>query len=381
LTSEWLRDAAALVWDLRAHLVLDLNLAIDSPAAEAGWARTAEAHLPAGSIAGFEIGNEPDLYPNQYLLGPILPTDAETYVPPPSLSPGGYVHDFLAYARAVARAAPGVPLIGPALARPRRDVGWISALIQRARTRLDAISAHLYRLSACAPPGSARYPTVTRVLSENSSAGLARDVREAVRLADRAGLSLAVTELNSVTCGGLSGVSDSFATALWAPDALFELLRAGVAAADIHIRFGTPNAPFIVRGDRLVARPLLYGMALFARSLGPDGRLVQTELRAPTSLHLKVWAVRIAEDSLHVLIIDKGERGAVVDLHVPAGKRATVQRLLAPSASSRSGVTLDGQRLDARALWSGRRTTQTILPHAGAYKLFVPRMSAALVSV
>jgi hypothetical protein len=183
-----------------------------------------------------------------------------------------------------------------------------------------------------------------------------------------------------VTCGGLSGVSDSFATALWAPDALFELLRAGVAAADIHIRFGTPNAPFILRGNRLVARPLLYGMELFARSLGPDARLLQTELRAPSALHLKVWAVRVARDSLHVLIIDKGERGAVVDLHLPEGGRATVQRLLAPSAGSRSGVTLDGQRFDARARWSGRRRTQTILRRAGAYKLFVPRMSAALLS-
>jgi hypothetical protein len=31
-------------------------------------------------------------------------------------------------------------------------------------------------------------------------------------------------------------VSDTFATALWAPDALFELLRAGIDGVNVHVR-------------------------------------------------------------------------------------------------------------------------------------------------
>jgi hypothetical protein len=38
-------------------------------------------------------------------------------------------------------------------------------------------------------------------------------------LAHRAGFPFRLTEQNSVTCGGLAGVSNTFATALWAPAA------------------------------------------------------------------------------------------------------------------------------------------------------------------
>lgn len=51
-------------------------------------------------------------------------------------------------------------------------------------------------------------------------------------------------EINSVTGLGLGGVSDTFATALWAPDALFELMRAGVPAVNLHARVFAVDDPF-----------------------------------------------------------------------------------------------------------------------------------------
>jgi hypothetical protein len=58
---------------------------------------------------------------------------------------------------------------------------------------------------------------------------------------------------------------------------------------------------------------------------------------AARSLHLKVWVVREgagALNTLNVLLINKGRRSAVVRVHLPTRGRASVQRLLAPSASS-----------------------------------------------
>ena len=63
---------------------------------------------------------------------------------------------------------------------------------------------------------------------------------------------------------------------------------------------------------------------------------------------------------LHVLVIDKSNRTVRVDLHLPATGPATVQRLLAPSASSTAGETLDGQRLGPDGTWIGTRLTETI---------------------
>ena len=60
---------------------------------------------------------------------------------------------------------------------------------------------------------------------------------------------------------------------------------------------------------------------------------------------------------------------------------ATVQRLLAPAARSRSGVTLDGQQLGPNGRWTGTPHTETITRSRGGYELTMPRLSAALVAV
>ena len=189
------------------------------------------------------------------------------------------------------------------------------------------------------------YPTVSRVLSERASAGMAHAVRAVVAFTHRAGLRFRLTEMNSVTCGGRRGVSDTFATALWAPDALFELLRAGVNGVNVHIRDGAINAAFTLGRSGLGTRPLLYGLTLFARTLGPNAELVPLRIHAPGSPHLKVWAVR-TRGALHVLLIDKGTRSVTVALRVPAPARDR------PAAHGSLGEF--GERCDTRrpAAWT-----------------------------
>lgn len=151
-------------------------------------------------------------------------------------------------------------------------------------------------------------PLIVRV----GGAHLASIVANAVGMAHRAGLAFRLTELNSVNCGGLPGVSNTFATALWVPDALFELMRGGVNGVKI----------------------------LFARTLGPHAQLAHVEVHSPSTANLKVWAVRVAGGRLHVLVLDKSDHPVHVGLRLRAGGAATVQRLLAPSVRSRFGVRL-----------------------------------------
>ena len=91
--------------------------------------------------------------------------------------------------------------------------------------------------------------------------------------------------------------------------------------------------------------------------------------------------MRVRGGQLHVLLIDKSGRSARVDLRLPATGPATVQRLLAPAARSRSGVTLDGQQLAADGRWTGTPRTQTLTRSRRGYELTMPRLSAALVAV
>ncbi|HUA45004.1 MAG TPA: glycosyl hydrolase family 79 C-terminal domain-containing protein [Solirubrobacteraceae bacterium] len=383
LTPSFVSRLRALVLRDHLKLIIDLNLVTDTPLTAAAWAHAAETSLPKGSIVGFEIGNEPDLYSRSYWVATITRSPFRAGPLPFALTPDSYVSDFAAYATAIGETAPDIPLIGPAVAHPRVSADYITALIQAERPELGAITGHLYPYSACSKhPGSSSYPTVPRLLSQQASAQAAKDVASAVAIAHGAGLKFRLTELNSVTCGGKRGVSNTFATALWAPDTLFTLLRAGVDGANLHIRADAINAPFVINRGGLFARPLLYGLLLFTRTLGPQAHLVRLQMSAPRSLDFSAWAVRVRGGMLHVLLIDKSRRTVRVDLHLPTTAPATIQRLLAPSAYSRSGVTLDGQHLNAEADWVGTRRTETVTPDPrGGYVVTLPERSAALVGV
>jgi hypothetical protein len=237
-----------------------------------------------------------------------------------------------------------------------------------------------YPLSACSHRGSKAFPTIARVLGENATAGMARTMGGAVRTATRAGLPVRLTELNSVTCGGRNDVSNTFATALWVPEALFELLWAGASSAAVHVRAKAINMAFSLTRRDLVAYPLPYGLSLFPRTLGANPQLLPLRLNAQRSLRLKAWAVRASGNILHVLLIDKGTHHARVSLRIPDAAPVTAQRLLARSARATSGVTLGGQHLNVRGRWAGKPTTEMIRPGTGGYQVTVRGISATLVT-
>jgi hypothetical protein len=382
LTPSWLRQTSGLVRRMHLKLIIDLNFVTASPGLDAEWAKAAEAGLPHGSIIGFEIGNEPDIYSRVYWQATLARAKFNPGVMlPSSVSPGGYTQEFESFASVLGEVAPGVPLLGPAVANPAHNIDWISTLLASPHPGLGMVTAHRYPLSACVTRRSPNYPTIARVLSQRASAGVASAVTPAIRAAHRAGLPFRLTEINSVTCGGLRSVSNTFSTALWAPDTMFELLRAGADGVNLHVRAGAINAPFRVAANGLQIRPLLYGLALFARTLGPDSELLPTQVQTKPKVNVKVWAVRVGTGTLHVLVIDKGSRPVRVDLKLPATAPAKLERLLAPSAKSSSGVTLAGQQLGADARWHGHFTAQSIAPTSRGYVVTVPALSAALLSV
>ena len=105
LTDAWFRQTASLVRRMRLRLLLDLGLRHSTAPAAARQAAAAQARLPRNSIAGFEIGNEPDHYGNGYSIA-------------------DYVRDFRAYQQALARVAARLPVLGPAITRvPTISIG------------------------------------------------------------------------------------------------------------------------------------------------------------------------------------------------------------------------------------------------------------------
>jgi hypothetical protein len=154
------------------------------------------------------------------------------------------------------------------------------------------ISVHRYPYSGCVRRRSASFPTINRILGAHASTALAAAMAPMIAAAHRARFPFRMTELNSVTCGGRPQVSDAFATALWAPDTLFALLRAGADGVNLHVRANTINAPSAFTARGLFARPLLYGLIIFSRTLAGGTGLVPSHLRARGFLNLNAWVVR-----------------------------------------------------------------------------------------
>jgi hypothetical protein len=374
---------ARIVRTLRLRVIIDLNTVTSTPHLAATWARAAEARLPTGSILGFEVGNEPDLYSWAGWVAKLKGKGFDLARLPKRLTPADYVVQYHHFARAVRGAVPGAPLLAPALGDPVTGLNWVSTLLAARHPGLHIVTVHRYPLSACAHPGDRTWPTVAKLLSKRATLETGAALGPAVALARRAGLPERLTEINSVTCGGVPGVSNTFATALWAPDALFSVARSGVRAVNLEARVYSINAPFGWRHDGMYARPLLYGLILFKRMLGPDSRLVGLHLRSTASRtgRLTAWAVRSGRHALKVLLTNDGTGSLRVGVRLPATGPGTVQRLLAHSASATSGVTLDGQQLDAGVRWRGKPTVETVTPSGGNYRVTVPGHSAAMLTV
>ena len=236
-------------------VVVGLNLAADQPSWAATLAADARTAIPPGRLR-FELGNEPDIYGSRvaWWNGRAL------------------VHSPMPYATYLRRARELVAAIGPASFIEGPDLAsgrWVRAVPALARTLgLRAIDAHFYPLDAC--PGGAG-ASVSALLSRAVQTKLDERVRLA-RDARAAGLPALISEANSVSCGGLAGVSDSPASAVWAFRLIVGALRAGFASVRFHSS-GGPYDPFALRGGRLVARPLYLGLRAAAGVLDAGGAL------------------------------------------------------------------------------------------------------------
>ncbi len=389
LSPKWIARARALAVSTGARLILGINLESDNAAIASSEARYLVDGIGRGRVEALEVGNEPELY--SALPWYHTPAGRPVFGRPASYDLTDYAAEF----GRVAKALPPIPLAGPSTGSDT----WISGLgrLIAAAPALRMVTFHAYALNPqgnafrghnCSTPRSdPAHPTVAALLAAYASQGLLQDVSPYVALAHRAGLSFRLDEMNAVTCAGTPGVSDTSASALWVLDALFVLAQAGVDGVNIHTWRGSEGRLFDVthRHRRWVAtvRPEYYGLLMFARAAPPGSRLVPVVQANPGQV--RSWAVLAPHHGMRVVLInddlDHG-RWVIVRPPTPAG-RAELERLEAPSAYARDGITLAGQSF-------GRRTTTgrlagapyvTVLrPSRGQYVVRLPPTSAALLT-
>src|SRR5262249_51236784 len=151
--------------------------------------------------------------------------------------------------------------------------------------------------------------------------------------------------INSVSCGGVNGVSNTFAAALWALDTLFHLAADDVDGVNFHTRSFAQNRLFALHRQHgqwtASVSPEYYGIELFARATPPGARLLPTA----GCDEIRCWATLGRKGRLRIVLINDSlelPRSVLVRVHDSAGP-AVVERLEAPSAYATGGVTLAGQ--------------------------------------
>jgi hypothetical protein len=253
---------------------------------------------------------------------------------------------------------------------------------------MTQVTAHRYPLSNCRlNPSSPGYPTVPNLLSTFASRNLVSDLAPYVKLAHRRGRVFRVDELNSVTCQGHYGVSNTGASALWALDTLFQMTAVGVDAVNFHVWPGAPaNQLFAfehVHGRWLGSvLPMYYGLLMFARAAPLGSRLVRTDVTGPRDV--RVWATRAPDHALRIVVINASPTGTrTVVVHTPGRAPATLQLLRSPSPYATSGVTIAGQSFGATThsgLLNGP-LRQTTFPATDHYRLTLGAGSAAMLTI
>jgi hypothetical protein len=380
ITKGWLRTTQALAADLGAKLILGINLAAGRPAIAAAEGRALMDGIGRQYIDALEIGNEPDLYGAfpwyRDRRGQTYRARGRGY----NLS--AYTKQFTQWSRAL----PNLPLAGPATSGP----SWMGGLGEfiSAEPGLKLVTYHRYPLRACVTdPTNPSYPSIPNLLADSSSAGLAAPLAAYAKVAHQHGLPFRIAEMNSASCQGANGVSDTFASALWALDTMFNFAAVGVDGVNVHMLPGSSYELFTVSHSssgawQAFVHPEYYGLEVFAQAFPPGASLLP--VTAPSG-PVKVWATEGSDGTLRVTLINQDTTAEHdVAVQVPgATASGALETLQAPSINSTSGVTLGGQTFGAETTTGTlpAPVTSPVIPAAGVYTVPLPPGSAALLTV
>jgi hypothetical protein len=390
VTPLWLTHLATWVGAARTPLILGLNMGLNDPAQAAAMASAVRGLLPPQFLKNFELGNEPDLYPTAraYSVG-------RNVLVRQRKRPEGYGFDQYraevdAHVAAIHPAAPDINLSAGGFASASWDD--LEDDVLQVQRSVRSWSAHAYPLQTCDKDirrrGGQRY--IPKLLAPNAYAPIIDRMRHLVAVATSEGATVQVSEINSAICGGLRGVSDTMAAALWGTDVLFGLAEAGVRTVNFHTWTGSHYGAidFVRAHGRTVTkvRPLFYGLMLFNRATPPGAKLLPVGPNAPDA-KLKTWGTIDRSGTRRFVVINKDVRtGREVVLRLPrgAGREATVERLLAPTLKSQNNVTFGGRGWGGSTedgAPKGRRRIERVDLSRGSVRLVVPHGSAALVTV
>ena len=309
--------AARIHWRVIWTLPL-LNYNPDSAAQEA----TKITQLGGASLLGFAIGNEPELY------GKNTASLSTTW------NASSYLNEWETEYQAVKTAVPDSAISGPDTSSIDT---FFSAFVQQAGTthQVSPLTSHYYTRNAARQPPA----TIAELLSPGTFDDFKADVVRWMQAAQSVGLPFALTEVNSISDSGVSGVSNTAAATFWLASVLFYAASQGVAFVDLQ---EAASAAYNVIEDD--GQPsVLYRALELVHQVISGARLV-TVSSVPSS-SLQVMATQLKDGTIQIVLVNHDPLNMqLVPVAVPKGTKAeSLTTLVAPALDTTSNVRLQTQ--------------------------------------
>jgi hypothetical protein len=283
--------------------------------------------------------------------------------------------EYRRFKSAIRATLPHVPFAGPDIAGGKVD--WMQSFARDEGGDIVLLTAHHY-IANQADPAS----TLELMLQEEKKyEGVLAKFRS---IADTAHLPYRLCETASYSGGGKSGVSNTFAAALWVLDYLFALTSYGCSGVNLetgvnHLGWVSHYTPI---SDDLMghygAAPEYYGLFAFVQAAKGEQIAVACDTGG---VNLTAYATRQNTGAMTLAVINKDLRqDAMVEVIGAAPQQARVMRLSGPSLSARGGVTLGGAPVSSDGTWKGAQAERAQIA-GGKVLLDVPAGSAALIAL
>ncbi|KAI0643303.1 hypothetical protein C8Q79DRAFT_915544 [Trametes meyenii] len=368
------------------------------------------------NLLGFQAGNEPDLYgAHLHRLSNYSQWD---YFGEFGLLTQAYSNDDKVSNKKtlIAPSIQGGNWQAPDGSKPLgAELVWDTGFVQAYDQYLSALAVEHYPENNCGVifPGAGEpvdlFVTMQNFLTHNSGLSLTQPHRDSTMLAQTWGKPFLMFETNTASCGGFPGISDAFASALWAVDYGMQMANSNFTGALFHA--GGQNVtynPFTAAPTNETALhqwtvgPIFYSAIVVAEALGKTNTSRVKDL-FPNDGNEYTPAYSVYENGIlaRMVLINflndpSGSHDYTTTITVGGAQfgeanavppQIKVKYLLAPSVSEKDNITWAGQTLGGRFQVDGRlkgtESVQTVQcdQSANSCQIRVPAPGVALVFV
>lgn len=286
-------------------------------------------------LFGIACGNEPDQYPANHIRSAGY-TDAD------------YMTQEGACLAAIRKGAGHAPLAGPDTAW---NPVWLNAFAAKYAGQVAALDQHYYGLG-CADNGENPATLATTLLSAAQARTEAAHFNAFAAAARSARAPLMISETNTACDGGVHGLSNTYASALWAIDFLLTGADHGVHGMNFQGGLNTLCAGYTVLCQTgkttYTPAPIYYGLAF--THLFRTGGFVPIKITTPSAAgNIAAFANRPSgPGSVRVMVENLSKDEADVSLRLGAWRgESYVLHLTGASLSATSGVEIQGATVAA----------------------------------